>query len=153
MKKGILSIAAVLLPALLTPVWAADIVGKWITPAREFEIGAHGVPKMTGETVFSFKVDGTKLTGTVAGPQGETAISEGKINGDKISFVVVRSSGGNQVKMIYKGKVGLNEIEFTREVQGGMEQPRQFVARREFLRHNDFVPVPKVAPVSPPNPR
>jgi hypothetical protein len=38
---------------------------------------------------FTFKQDGDKLTGTVQGAQGDPiAISEGKVDGDKISFKV-----------------------------------------------------------------
>jgi len=35
---------------------------------------------------FTFKADGTKLTGTVETPNGEQPISDGKIEGDKLSF-------------------------------------------------------------------
>jgi hypothetical protein len=38
---------------------------------------------------FTFKQDGAKLTGSVAGPQGDPiAITDGKIDGDKIFFKV-----------------------------------------------------------------
>jgi len=35
---------------------------------------------------FTFKADGTKLTGSVETPGGEQPISDGKIEGDKLSF-------------------------------------------------------------------
>lgn len=144
MKNKILSIGAVVLMALPTSVWAADIIGKWITQAPGGQ--------WTVETVFSFKVNGTKLTGTVSNPQGETAISEGKIEGDEISFIVIRRFGGNTMKLIYKGKVGLNEIKFTREVEGGIGQSEEFIAKREFPRNGD-VPVRTIGvPVDLPSP-
>ena len=34
--------------------------------------------------------------------------------------VIVRNFGGNEVKILYKGKVAGDEIKFTREMQGGM---------------------------------
>ncbi len=78
MKTQILSAAFVLL-VLISPVYAADILGRWI--ARVPDTRALGPLEtfagMLGETVFDFKVDGTKLTGTVTYPQGEAAISEG----------------------------------------------------------------------------
>jgi hypothetical protein len=156
MKNKIPSIGAVVLLALLTSVWAADIFGKWIAQVQTYEqadASAGPYSLLLGETIFSFKVDGTKLTGTVSDPQGETAISEGKINGDEISFVVViRSFGGNERKLVYKGKVSLNEITFTREVAGGMRQPQEFIAKREFPRHGD-VPVRSIqVPVERPLP-
>jgi len=35
---------------------------------------------------FTFKADGTKLTGAVETPNGEQPINDGKIEGDKLSF-------------------------------------------------------------------
>jgi hypothetical protein len=80
------------------------------------------------------------LLGTVSNPQGETAISQGKINGDEISFVI-RNLGGNETKLVYKGKIAGDEIKFTREVQGG-GQRQEFIAKREFQRNGD-VPLKK----------
>jgi hypothetical protein len=133
MKNKILLVMAVVLLPLLASVWAADIVGKWFAqvPGRQ----------RTVQTVFTFRVDGTTLLGTVSNPQGETAISQGKINGDEISFVVIRSLGGNEMKLVYKGKVARDEIKFTRQLQGG-GQPQEFVAKREFQRNGD-VPLMK----------
>ena len=138
MKNKILSIAAFLLLGLLTSAWAGDLLelGNWILPGNWIskEIGRQG----TVETVFSFKVDGTKLTGTVSDPQGETAISEGKINGDKISFVLIRGSGKSEMRLVYRGTVALNEIKFTLKAPGGTGQPQEFIARREFPRNGDI---------------
>ena len=141
MKNRILTIGTVLTLALLTSAWAADLAGRWIAqmPGRQGNT----------ETIFSFKVDGTKLTGTVSNPQGEMTISEGTINGDDISFVVIRSRNGNERKLTYKGKVSGDEIKLTRESQGGRGQPQEFVAKREFPRDGD-VPVQKTQrPIDP----
>jgi hypothetical protein len=129
-KNKILLIGAILTLVLTASLWAIDIRGNWIAEMP----GTQG----TVETVFSFKVDGTKLTGTVSDPQGETALSNGKIDGDKISFVVIRSSGKNETKLVYRGTVFLNEIKFTLKIQGGTGQPQEFVARREFPRNGDI---------------
>ena len=80
-------------------VWGADITGKW---KAEFTT-PDGTPRVN---TFTFKVDGNKLTGTVAGTQDETAIQDGKINGDEISFVAERPFG----RFTYKGKVSGDEI-------------------------------------------
>lgn len=78
---------------------AADISGKW---KAEFT-----TPDGTARTnTFTFKVDGAKLTGTVAGTQDETPIQNGVISGDEISFTAERPFG----KFTYKGKVTGNEI-------------------------------------------
>ena len=140
MKNKIPSIGAFLLLTLLTSAWAADILGNWIAQGLTWEIGSRRKSGRQGtvETVFSFKVNGTELTGTVANAQGETSIREGRINGDEISFVVIRSVGGNERKLAYKGQVSLNEIRFTLEVQGLKGQPLEFIAKREFQRHGDI---------------
>jgi hypothetical protein len=101
---------------------AADVTGKWTAQ----------VPSRGGEartTTFNFKADGDKLTGTMTGFQGqEIAISDGKISGDTISFVVTMERGGNTIKQTYTGKVSDNEIQFKRE--GGQGPAREFVAKR-----------------------
>ncbi len=139
MKNKILSIGMVVLLALLASVWAADIFGRWI--AR--------IPNRQGtvETVFSFKADGTTLIGTVSDPKGEIAIKEGKINGDEISFVVIRSVGGSETKLVYKGKVAEDEIKFTREMQDGKGQPQEFIAKKEFQRNGDVPRRPYRPPI------
>jgi hypothetical protein len=83
-------------------------------------------PQGASETTFNFKVEGTTLTGTMASTRGESTISEGKVNGDEISFVVVRKMGENEMKTTWKGKVSGDEIKFTREFQmppGGFGGP------------------------------
>jgi hypothetical protein len=97
-------------------VWAADVTGKWTAQVP----GRGG---QTRETTFNFKVDGEKLTGTISGMQGDIPISDGKIKGDDISFIVTMSFGGNDVKMTYKGKVSGEEIKFTRTREGSDQPP------------------------------
>ena len=112
----------ILLAAVAILAIAADVSGKWIAqiPGRDGS---------TRETTFVFKAEGDKLTGTMAGPQGEpTAISEGKITGDAISFVVTMERGGNTMKFTYSGTVAGDEIKMKRE--GGQGQAREFAAKR-----------------------
>jgi hypothetical protein len=90
---------------------AADVTGSWTaemtTPTGDsFQLG------------FTFKQDGAALTGTVQGPQGDAiAISDGKVDGDKISFKVsfngttishdgTVSADGNQIKLNTKSDSG-----------------------------------------------
>lgn len=62
---------------------AADVSGKW---KAEFTT-PDGTPRTN---TFTFKQEGDKLTGTVAGSQDETPIEEGKVVGDEISFSAQR---------------------------------------------------------------
>jgi hypothetical protein len=110
MRNRMLLAGALMLLIVTAPALAADVAGTWVAESE----GMQGAMK----TTFTFKVDGSTLTGTVSGRGGDSGISEGKINGDEISFVVVRSLGENEIKTLYKGKVSGNEIRFTRETQG-----------------------------------
>ena len=150
MKNKILLIGVIVLPALLMSAGAADIFGTWIacTPCSKGTVEtifSNGL----GDTIFSFAADGTRLTGTVSESQGRFVINDGKIRGDKIYFVVIHNSAGKEWKVVYKGKVSLNEIKFTREFQGVKMEPLEFIARREFQRHNDYIPRPTRVPVKP----
>jgi hypothetical protein len=102
---------------------AADVAGKWTAqvPGRGGE---------TQETTFNFKVSGSALTGTMVNPRGETAISDGKIDGDNLSFSVNLNFGGNDIKLLFKGKVSGAEIKFTRQREGGQGQAQEFTAKR-----------------------
>ena len=100
---------------------AADVSGKWIAQVP----GRNG---QTREATFTFKQDGATLTGSTSGRQGDTPIADGKVEGDTISFTVTRSFNGNEVKLMYKGVVQGNQINFTQQREGG--EPREFIAKR-----------------------
>jgi hypothetical protein len=116
-----------LLGMLGIAAWAADATGKWTAqvPGR----GGN-----TTEQTFTLKAEGTKLTGTLAGGQGgDVQITDGKVNGDDISFVVMRNFNGNDIKLVFKGKVSASEIKFTRSIEGFGDQappPTEFVAKK-----------------------
>ena len=78
-------------------LWAADVTGKWTAEMQ----GQNG----TTTTTMNLKADGNNLTGTISGRQGDTNISDGKVDGNNISFTVVRQMNGNEMKMVYKGTV------------------------------------------------
>lgn len=123
MKIRMMLFLAAFLLAGLTVVWAADVNGKWVAQVP----GRGG---QTRETTFTFKVEGAKLTGTVSGMQGDQPISDGKISGDDISFVVVANFQGNEIRLLYKGKVAGDEIKMTRTREGGDQPGQEFVAKR-----------------------
>jgi hypothetical protein len=102
--------------------FGADISGKWKSESP----GRDGTPMTTN---YTFNVEGEKLTGTVSGRQGDTAISDGKVAGDEISFIVVRNFRGEERKIQYKGKVSGDEIKLTITFGADMP-PREVVAKR-----------------------
>jgi hypothetical protein len=109
---------------------AADISGKW---KSEFD-SQIGVQKY----VFTFKVDGEKLTGTAEGERADgrssVAIERGKVTKDGISFVEKLDFQGNDLVIEYTGKLaGDDEIHFTRKV--GDFATEEIVAKRVSEKH------------------
>ena len=120
----------------------ADPTGTWTwtTPGRQ------GGEARTN--TLKLKLEGDKLTGAVSGGFGrqrgggdgggqggqprETAISDGKITGDEISFKVTREFNNNSFTQTYKGKLSgdtiTGKIEFER---GGETQSRDWEAKRQ----------------------
>ena len=103
--------------------FAADVSGKWVAQVP----GRNG---NTREVTFNLKADGSGLTGTISGRRGDMPISDGKIDGDNLSFTQTLEFNGNSVKFLYKGKVSGDEIKFTREREGGEGEPAEFTAKR-----------------------
>ena len=122
MKSRVILCAISIGLLLVLAAWAADVTGKWTAQVP----GRGGQAR---ETTFVFKVDGENLTGTMSTAQGEVPISEGKTGADDISFAVKQSFGGNEIKLLFKGKVSGDEIKFTRQREGS-DQVQEFVAKR-----------------------
>ncbi len=63
--------------------------------------------------------DDTALTGSVTSPEGEADISDAVVDGDNISFSVIREYEGYQITETYNGWVEGDVIHFSLRVQGG----------------------------------
>lgn len=100
---------------------AADFNGKWNAQVQ----GRNG---NTQTLVFDFKVDGATLTGKVTTPRGDTDITNGKVDGDNISFDTVLNFNGNEFKITYTGKADGDTIKFTRQM--GDRGSSDFVAKK-----------------------
>ena len=113
---------AVLLFALTSvAAMAADFNGKWTADVQ----GRNGTQTVT----FDFQVSGSALTGKVTTQRGATDITDGKVNGDNISFTQVMTMQGNEMKITYTGKAdGADTINFTRQV--GDQPGTPVVAKR-----------------------
>ena len=101
---------AALLVVVTLPLRAADVTGKW-TATFNTEIGEQIY-------TYDFVVKGTVLTGTAKGNMtGESKISDGKVEGDKISFVENVDFQGMPLKISYTGQMtSADEIKMTRNV-------------------------------------
>jgi hypothetical protein len=94
---------ALLLFAALT-AFGADVAGKW-KATYQSQDGPRDV-------TFVFQVHDGKLSGTATGPHGETPITEGTVEGDKINFTVATDS----FKAVLTGTVSGDEMKLSAAV-------------------------------------
>jgi len=138
-----LGIAVLTLALAPVAAQAADFNGKWTADVQ----GRNG---NTQTLTFDLHVDGSTVTGKVTTPRGEMDISNGKVDGDNISFDTVMNFNGNSFTMNYKGTAdGADGIKFTRSFggggmgrggngggngsRGGDRPPREFTAKRAAM--------------------
>jgi hypothetical protein len=104
MKKLLCLCAALAMAFCTATAFAADVTGTWTGDM------AGGPSGDTNHITFTFKQDGAKLTGTIAGPQGDPMeISDGKVDGDKLSFSI--TFNGMTIK--HEGVISGDEIKLT----------------------------------------
>ncbi|HOL73805.1 MAG TPA: hypothetical protein PKW45_20330, partial [Bryobacteraceae bacterium] len=90
---------------------AASIDGTWVSQ-RTVDRGGDS---FTITQTFDLKTQGNTLTGTVSMAFGDMEprsieIKEGKIDGNKFSFVTVMSTPNGEFKMTYEGTVEGNVL-------------------------------------------
>ncbi len=119
--RRILSMALFVVLAL-AGVRAADPSGRW-SATFATEVGEQ-------QYTYEFVVKGTTLTGTAKGNlTGESPIAEGKIDGDRITFVENASFMEMPLRFVYSGTMkSADEIEFTRTLMDFA--PEKLVAKR-----------------------
>jgi hypothetical protein len=91
---------------------AADITGNW---KATLDMGGQSM-----ERTFTFKQDGAKLTGeTTSSMLGKSTITDGKVDGDTVTFSITGNMQGQDTKLTYKGKIiSATEIKF--DVEGAV---------------------------------
>ncbi|HOQ46559.1 MAG TPA: hypothetical protein PLA43_15460 [Bryobacteraceae bacterium] len=109
---------------------AASIDGTWVSQ-RTVDRGGDS---FTITQTFDLKTQGNTLTGTVSMAFGDMEprsieIKEGKIDGNKFSFVTVMSTPNGEFKMTYEGTVEGNVLKGTATREGG--EPRPFEAKKK----------------------
>ena len=130
MTKKLLFVMTILLVASFA-LLAADVSGKWT-----FEQPGRGGNPGRPVTV-TLKADGSTLTGTMpAGGRGGAgdpiAISDGKVDGNNVSFTVKREMNGNTMVTKYDGVLSGDELKLkiTRNNQDGAPTTTEVVAKR-----------------------
>ncbi|HEY1218090.1 MAG: hypothetical protein ABSE42_14905 [Bryobacteraceae bacterium] len=128
MTKKLLFVTTILL-AVTFCLMAADASGKWVFEQE----GRNGSMQVT----LNLKVDGAALTGTVSQPGRdgnamETPISDGKVDGNTISFSVKREFNGNSFVIAYRGTLDGDslKIEISRPGRDGNTRTSNVVAKR-----------------------
>ena len=107
--------------AMAWPGTAADITGKW-TASFDTQIGVQNY-------TYEFVVKDGVLTGKAKSENGESALQNGKVEGDAVTFVENLQFQGMDIRIEYKGKItSADEIKFTRQVADFATE--QLVAKR-----------------------
>jgi hypothetical protein len=102
---------------------AADVSGKWVYSMPTRDGG-------TREGSLTLKAGGATVTGSVTGMRGNIQeITNGKIDGDTLTFDVKAQFQDNTVVMHYKGVVAGGEIKFSVQREGA-DRAREFTAKR-----------------------
>jgi hypothetical protein len=129
MTKKLLFVVTLALVAAFA-LMAADVSGKWT-----FEQAGRqgGTPR---QVTMTLKAEGTTLTGSMPGfgrgggePPPPTAITDGKVDGNNVSFTVKREMGGNTVVTKYEGVVSGDEMKLKIIREGG-PGPVEVTAKR-----------------------
>jgi hypothetical protein len=137
MIKKLLFVTTLLLVIAFVAV-AADVTGKWTYE----QAGRQGGPAR--QVTITLKQDGSNLTGTVPGGMGrgggggggtpppEVAITNGKVDGDKVSFEVKREFQGNAMVTKYEGTVSGSEmkLKITRPGRDGESTTTEVTAKK-----------------------
>jgi hypothetical protein len=101
--------------------WAEDLTGKWTATAVSNNVAV----------TLDLKVAGNVVTGAILNPQsGPAEIKEGKIEGNRISFHVVRTANDATNKILWQGTIEGAEIHFTRSVEGAPGPGMEIIAKR-----------------------
>ena len=106
---------------MATSAIAAEVHGKWTFE----QTSPAGSTRMV---TLNLKPEGDKLKGTVSMAGGDTSISDGKVDGDKISFAVKREVGGQTRVTTFKGLVDKDTLKL--EITGQRGEPVKVTARR-----------------------
>jgi hypothetical protein len=131
MTKKLLFVTTLLL-VLTFVLCAADVTGKWTYEQPSFRQGGNPTT-----VTLNLKAEGGKLTGTRSQPGRdgnvmEAPISEGKIDGDNISFKTVQEFNGNSFTTSYSGTVSGSEIKLkvTRPGRDGNTMTNEVTAKK-----------------------
>jgi len=115
-----IALSLLVLMVMCVTAYAADVDGTWT--------GTVSGPMGDFPVSFTFKADGTKLTGSTLGFDGmPVPIQDGKIDGNTITFTVTFDFGGMPFPLSYKGIVSSDQIKMTADAFG---MPTEFELKK-----------------------
>ncbi len=110
--KAVIRLLGLAVLLVAPAAFAADVSGAW---KGAFEFNGNSLP-----VTVNLKTAGDAVTGTVEGlPTTPAEIHDGKLEGDNVSFWITTDYEGQNYKLVYKGKVLPNEIDFTFGTEDG----------------------------------
>jgi hypothetical protein len=126
MRRIVAAAVALAFVGLISPAIAADATGTWKWTATR---GGQSI-----EVTAKLKQEGEKLTGVYVGGQSntESAIENGTVKGDTISFTVTRERNGQKRTTKYTGTLKDDTITGKSETErDGQAQSTDWVAKRQ----------------------
>jgi len=109
MRKTNAALVVLLFAILTSLVYAADISGQWKSQAGDN-------PSFT----FTLKSDGNAVSGSMLSEDGKDfPISDGKLDGNTISFSVMSEWQGNPIKLVAKGTLKGDAIDLNIGTEDG----------------------------------
>ena len=113
---------------------AGPVDGNW-TFEQKMK-GRKGSGEVTVNTVLTLAAEGDKLTGSVSSNRGKRGrsltIQDGKIEGNKISFVTVQKNrkANKEMKVRWEGTVEGDQLQGTQSAEGRKKRGTSFTAKR-----------------------
>ena len=115
----------------------ADPTGTWTWSVP----GRNGGPAR--QVTAKLKFDGDKLTGSISGRQSDTAIEEGKLAGEDISFTVTREVNGTKIVQKFAGKLSGDSIKGKIDTdRDGQTSSADWEAKRGVAKATEPAPKP-----------
>ena len=91
--------------------WGAGISGTWqLSYVRE--------SGQTHVSTLTFKEDDGKISGTLSSPLGNAPVSDVKVTGNDISFLVVRRAQYDDITVSYSGKIEGDTMHLSMQYSG-----------------------------------
>jgi hypothetical protein len=100
---------------------AVDLTGPWNATTRTPDGSKH-------DSVLNLQVQGTKLTGKIVSKRGTVEITNGIVEGNNLSFTVVRVGNGDELRIEFRGKVEGDTMKLRMQYRD--HDPLELIAKR-----------------------